>query len=277
MLIYTAIFNHYDALVNPPDDNNDYICFTDNPKNVPENWETRKIAFDELSPKLASGKVKTLPHKYFSEFEYSIWIDGNIVIKKDPSDIIDEYLQDTNIAVKRNPFRDCVYKEAKHNVKRGLTDRKSTQQKMEKYRCNGFPENFGLSETRILIRKHNSEDVISAMETWWEEYKEGPKRDQLSFEYAAWVTDLEYSFLPSKIDVDSDYFQRYPHKYDTLRKQSYEYHLQNRWHPSSLQQYVVSHSYMYFYLSIHNLLQVPVLLRKEGLRALAEKFKNHYL
>ena len=38
------------------------------------------------------------------------------------------------------------------------------------------------------------------MEMWWEEVKYGSLRDQLSFNYSAWKTDFNFTFIEEDID-----------------------------------------------------------------------------
>ena len=40
------------------------------------------------------------------------------------------------------------------------------------------------------------------MEAWWDEIKYGSKRDQLSFNYAAWKTETEFNWINQDIRDD---------------------------------------------------------------------------
>lgn len=212
IVVYTAIFDNHDFLLQPnvQPENTDFICFTDNDKNARGIWESRIINDYDISPKLMSGRVKTLPHKYFPDYKYSIWVDGNIHIIGGIIDLIDKKLGDSNLAVPSHPERDCLYDEAEACIKNEKADTEKIRSQMESYQEAGFPENFGLSETRIILRKHNEDDIIEAMETWWDEYQKGAERDQLSFEYAAWECGLQYNNW--NLDYKkSDIFDLYPH------------------------------------------------------------------
>ena len=63
-------------------------------------------------------KYKTLPHRFLSDYEYSIWVDGNAKMTGDVNELVNEYLQDKNMAVYDkmccvlDPW-DCIYEEAK--------------------------------------------------------------------------------------------------------------------------------------------------------------------
>ena len=49
-----------------------------------------------------------------------------------------------------------------------------------RYLNDGFEDKFGLAECSILVRKHNDRVLIDLMNMWWEEFRRGVKRDQLS-------------------------------------------------------------------------------------------------
>ena len=71
---------------------------------------------------------------------------------------------------------------------------------IERYKREGFPKDYGLLQSNILIRKHNNEDCIKLMEDWFNEVKNGSHRDQLSFNYALWKNeDIKIEYLDKYI------------------------------------------------------------------------------
>jgi hypothetical protein len=230
IVVYTAIFNDYDVLLQPQIDqhNVDFVCFTDDPNTVRGVWEPRLVSEYDISPKLMSGKVKLLPHQHFPEYDYSVWVDGRMQIIGDIRDIIERSLDKSNMAVSSHPRRDCIYKEADACVDQNRADPNAIQSQMERYRNRGFPKNYGLSETMVLIRQHNREDVVRAMETWWDEYRNGAERDQLSFEFAAWKCGFEYERLHMDYYDKGGYFYLQSHKPPGLRGDAWEVLLRGR-------------------------------------------------
>ena len=59
---------------------------------------------------------------------------------------------------------------------------------MNRYKSEGFPVNYGLVQTNVMIRRHNDQYSKDLMEKWWSELKDYSHRDQLSFNYALWKT-----------------------------------------------------------------------------------------
>jgi hypothetical protein len=67
---------------------------------------------------------------------------------------------------------------------------------MKRYRDDKFPENCGLVQTNIVIRRHNDAYSKELMEKWWDELSKYSHRDQLSFNYALWkCTPKKFKYL----------------------------------------------------------------------------------
>jgi hypothetical protein len=223
IVVYTAIFDDYDVLLQPQvkPDNVDFVCFTDDSDMVRGVWEARYIS-GEVSSKLLSGKVKTLAHRFFTDYKYSIWVDGNIQITKDVRPLIKEHLSGSDLAVPQHPSRRCIYREAEACIEHNLADPEQIREQMDRYQKYNFPQEFGLSETRILIRQHNKKNVIETMELWWDEYQEGAERDQLSFEFATWKQDLQYNQIDIEYDTEGSVFSVHYHKPDGMKGEIWE-------------------------------------------------------
>ena len=210
VVIYTAIFGEYDTLLTPENvlPNADYICFTDSDL-TSDIWQIRKVPAIYNDSTRCARKYKLLPHRYLSEYDTSLWVDGNINTHGDINKFIDIYLSSSNIAVYDHmqcfDKRSCVYQEAQAifyfgNKNGNFKDNpKLIQKQMERYIADSYPHQNGLLSSGVILRKHNQGDVIDCMEYWWQELKYGSKRDQLSFNYSAWKTDLNFSWIKGDI------------------------------------------------------------------------------
>ena len=203
--VYTALVgDSYDTINSPSvlDKEFDYICFVNKGSKL-LNSENNVWKFIVIEETIADkGRLsrfpKLLPHKtYLSKYEYSLYIDANILIKD--SFIYDRFkeLAEHNIliALLQHPFRDCVYQEAYVCIaalKGGWIDilRQILFLKRKKY-----PKHFGLYEANVIFRKHNIPDVIEMDETWWKTFMNYSKRDQLSLVYALRESSLKISFF----------------------------------------------------------------------------------
>jgi len=211
-VIYTALFGDYDNLQEPAERFKgwDFICFTDN-KDLNSNiWKIIRVC-PELPPQLENRKYKILPHIYLKNYDISLYIDSNIKIKRNPIDLVNKYLANSLIAMPKHFKNNCIYKEAKDIIKNGKERKDIVLKQIKFYKDQGFPENFGLAENGIILRKHNAKPVIKLMECWWEQINKFAKRDQLSFMYCVWKNKIDVKFMEESAR-GSKYFRIYPHK-----------------------------------------------------------------
>lgn len=216
-VIYTCITGKYDVLTNPlvitPDF--DYVCFTDNDELVSDIWKIKPMP-EELSGYSSVKQqrlVKINPHKYLSEYDLSIWIDGSITVLSDITDFVSSITNQPNwsevsIYTPSHPRRDCIYKEADACIRMKKDKAENVNAQMDRYRKEGFPERYGLPQTNIVLRRHNDAKCVEVMEAWAEELRNNSHRDQLSFNYAVWKTGNSGSvcYLP-KDTCNSRYFK----------------------------------------------------------------------
>ena len=194
VVVYTCITGGYDNILEPTvvTPGVDYICFTDNPNMKTKTWKLVPIPNELLSYSKVKQQrgVKILAHRYLSGYDISIWVDGAVIVRGN----IKEYLgtldlKNYSVFIPEHPARKCIYKEKDACVKikkiKGdeiaLADRQ-----MKRYKDEKFPENFGLVQTNVMIRRHNDQYSKDLMEKWWSELKDYSHRDQLSFNYALW-------------------------------------------------------------------------------------------
>ena len=149
-----------------------------------------------ISPVMEAKIYKILPHLYFADTIYSIWIDGNVELKKEPKYYIQEYLKDNDICVFKHPSRSSiadevdsiinVYKNRFGNDKK-LHERLTMQLDFYKQHYKSFTDN-SLFECGVIIRKHN-ENTEMFNEIWWSEICRFSERDQVSFPIAVWIME----------------------------------------------------------------------------------------
>jgi methionine biosynthesis protein MetW len=222
IVIYTAIFGGKDNLINPKrlSENIDYVCFTDF-NFQSDYWNVRKIKPLYKDPVRNARKIKVLPHRLFPDYEYSIWIDGNIKIKGDIEKAVNKYLKENDMAIYDHSClssgaRSCVYQEAEKLIEMGETgkykdDAQLIKKQIEKYEAESYPRKNGLISSMIIFRKHNQEQIKKIMEDWWQEIKNHSRRDQLSFNYVCWKNNYQ-PFYIKEDSRNNDYFLHTAHK-----------------------------------------------------------------
>lgn len=217
-VVYTCITGGYDDLIDPiyVTEGFDYVCFTDNLLLKSNIWQIRPLPkeVESLSQIKRQRYIKINAHKVLSEYDLSIWVDGNIRLGDDLNKFMDEYGIDlkSSIYVPEHPGRNSIYQEY-YAI---LSYRKDTEERMkpqiDRYKAEGFPENYGLLQSRILIRQHNNPDCIKLMEAWFNEVKNGSHRDQLSFNYAAWKNqDVKFVYIDKNVYQTQYFFCVFKH------------------------------------------------------------------
>jgi glycosyltransferase involved in cell wall biosynthesis len=211
IIVYTAIFGKRDILRDPPRFKGvSYVCFTDDPKLTSDIWHIKYVPQNHESPRKQAKKYKILPHLYFPEADYSLWVDGTHIPLQHPLSMVKKFLKNTDISLFKHHVRDCIYKEAEECISRKLDDEKIIRKQVASYKEKGYPSENGLATCTIILRKHSSEKVIGAMNSWWKEISENSIRDQISFDYIMHSHSLKYQSMGNNVYI-SDLFERFYH------------------------------------------------------------------
>lgn len=214
IVVYTALFGEYDDLKSPlePIEGCDFVCFTNNRKLRSGIYDMRYLSIKGMDNTRRNRMVKLLPHRFFPDYEYSLYLDGSVSIKRtDIRDFVLLHLVKHDWAVYPHSSRSCIYDEFDACIERQKDDPETMRRQIERYRRHGHPEKYGLTENTILLRRHNKPNIIRFSELWWRELQHHSKRDQLSFAYVARNEQLEYALLPGTIR-NNDFFEIHAHK-----------------------------------------------------------------
>ena len=196
--VYTSIIGKYDTLLEPKyvSDNCDYFIFTDGDIPSESVWKKKKLPSNQQFLTFNSYQkakyFKIFPHELFPEYDYSIWVDGNIEIIGDLIPFIDRMGNDFYWAEFLHPNNDCVYDESFSIVSQGKYNALDVKKQMKIYKSNGFPKHFGLFENSFIIRKHNDFRCKKICFDWWEQLNKYTWRDQLSLSYVLWENSINF-------------------------------------------------------------------------------------
>lgn len=220
-VVYTVLIGKYDKfnIINK-EKGYDYFMLTDqilkNESNL--NWTILplKRKNESIIAKIFKRQrfYKIYPHLFFKNYDLSIYVDASYEIKGN----LDEFLlrilsPNISIYVMEHPYRKTIVNE----IKAVLASKKDTNISLTKikniYKVQKFPDNKGLSENSLIIRKHNDMKCINFMEKWFNEIKNYSHRDQLSFGYIFWKTGdkiIKY--------ISRQFIFKYFHKNEHLKK-----------------------------------------------------------
>ena len=215
--VYTCITGNYDNLIEQPTfDDVKYICFSDNATlNIYKNWSIVPINLPSLTqPNLVNRYFKTSAYDLNLDNQYSLYIDGNVLLTQDPKMLLPHFINEKNsIAAFKHPVRTSVKEEMQELVStKKLIDEEVI--KADTFLNNideeGFDFTSQLTAGYILLRRHNDINLIHAMQEWLKIIVDTCKRDQLSLQYVLWKHNLKISYLDDFCEPDS-FFKRINH------------------------------------------------------------------
>ena len=226
IVVYTCISGGYDNLkeVVNTESNIRYICFTDQDIQS-ETWEVRRIPefLNYLEQTKRARCLKILPNLFLEEYEFSVWVDGNIQVIGDINKLVEENKK-FYFSIPKHPDRICVYEESRAVISLKKDTEEIVNSQIKKYKDLEYPENYGLVQSNVIIREHNNENCVKIGQGWWDELLLNSKRDQLSFNFSIWKKDYKINIIKPSI-ISSEHFQIYTHihKGDNKAKIRFDY------------------------------------------------------
>lgn len=209
-VIYSAVTGDYDKghPILLKDDFTDYIYFYDGNINKYPGWSYVKIPFTYRNEQRTAKALKVLPQYFLKSYSESIWVDGNIQIKKSLWPIMCS--SNCDFAIFSHYSRNTVKEEVTECKRWRKDDKIIIDKQYNEYLKRGFNDLVGLYQGRIIYRKHNTQNIVHLMESWWKEIDMFSVRDQISLPYCLWKEKL----YPEIIDMDAndnEYFEIIPH------------------------------------------------------------------
>lgn len=203
--IYTVVTGNYDTLKPVRQwPGFDFICFTDDDTLRVQGWEMRVLPKSD-NPVRQQREIKLLPHKYLSEYDQTIYMDGNTELIRDPVNFM--RLFRGRMLTKQHPKRNCVYQEGQACIARGKADVADIKSQMKSYIDADVPAQDGMWETGVIVRDKTAEVFCEA---WHKALTEGTHRDQLAIAKA--VHDTKYKPPTFTQAQFAQYFRITPHK-----------------------------------------------------------------
>jgi hypothetical protein len=194
------------------DSNADYICFTDDEEIYGNRSRTYpwkifyvgKILNALEFPKL-DNRIKQFfqinPHLFFKNYKISIWFDSDKIDDLKP--LVSEYVKLINskdflLTLSSSKF-DCSYKQLIDEFRNENVIKTIYDAIIQLYRWYRYPQNNGLIDTTILIRKHNDERSILAMNKIWNYIFKYKLKETYFFNLVLWYFKFNYSSISNKL------------------------------------------------------------------------------
>ena len=199
VIVYSCMIGNYDNVTSFNKQRGyDYILFTDqNIKNT--NWTVFPIPEEVLKLNVSDIKkqryMKIHPHKFFKNYDLSLYIDPNYEITGD----LDDYLINTlnpldHIYIPHLQFGKGMKQAIDKAIEKKLDDVSLLKHVMDRYNQSKLLDKTGIVNAGLIIRKHHTEDCIKLMERWWEEVRDYSHVDNFAFDYAGHMTGVRYLY-----------------------------------------------------------------------------------
>ena len=214
VVVYSCLIGDYDEVSTfQKQKGYDYILFTDLKINN-TNWTIFPIPDEVLKLNVNNIKkqryMKIHPHKFFRNYDLSLYIDANYVIKGD----LDDYLINTlnpidHIYIPHLQFGKGIKKAIETAIEKKLDNQNLLKEVMDRYNKLNILERSGIVNAGLIIRKHHTKDCIKLMEKWWEEVRDYSHVDNFAFNYAGYMTGVR--FLYTSFQFALFYFNQTKH------------------------------------------------------------------
>ena len=200
-VIYTVITGGFDNVKQPEvtDPRFDYVLFTDSYTTSEIGvWSVRIIEYECKDTRQKSRFPKICPEVLLSEYEASLYIDGNVCITS--QQVYDRCVELADQGVEwagiKHQTRDCVYDEMNAIIGLGWVHDYHVLDWYWYLRKEDYPDHNGLFENNIIFRLHTPTVKHIKELWWWTIEKKEVKRDQFSLMYAMWkVPEVKTAFF----------------------------------------------------------------------------------
>ncbi len=227
-IVYTCVFGGYDWVFPPvqPEADLAYAIVTDDTELHVPGWQSLVVEADHFrNGKTANLHYRALGHEAFSEYDCSLYVDGNIRLLGRISEFFEDFLASgAALGLFPHPLRSTVQEEAEICLRTGkVNEPDRLEEELSYYSRKGFPDTGGLIETTIILKNHKHPDLARSMKLWWTLFERFGTRDQISLPYVLWRARVPCMYQSYSFRDPNPYFGRYTHRMDRRAPRHYAY------------------------------------------------------
>ncbi len=220
IVVVTAITNDRDALKERQvREGAEFVAFCDRP--VPSTtWEIRP-ACDLFRDPVRNAKIhKILPHLYFPDHDYSLWIDGSVELTEPAPRLVERYLAEHDLAFARHAVHATLADEVASCLREVRDDPAAIAEQVA--HSARLDDAVGFPLGGVILRRHSNEVALFNL-TWWAEICRWSRRDMLSLAPALQKSGARWHCFPRLPELERDptrrtfaspHFRWYPHGSD---------------------------------------------------------------
>jgi len=201
--IYTCICGNYDKLIDQSllNENFDYFCFS----NRTQESKTWKIINTDNYISIPDNSIlnrffKWNPHILFKNYDFSVYIDGNLEIISDSfyKRVLELANSNCKISISKHPLRNNIYQEAKKCIEYGKDDSNKIKNYIE-YINKTYTNDRLLYQNGLIFRKHNDDIIIKLDKLVYSYIIQYTRRDQLILPYIRQQMNINITDFNNKV------------------------------------------------------------------------------
>ena len=183
----------------------DFHAFVEpNRLEVDDGWDKKPVTvstIDEAFVGRRTAKIyKVLPQLFVPGYKYYIWIDSTHMVAQDPKEIVETYLNGSDLALFQH-YRDCVYDELKAIYQWKMDDRSLIQGWHDFLVSKNYPKHNGLYELPSRVFR-NTPQMLQVGLMWWEIICKYSSRDQVSLPYVLHTLGVKPNIIPGRANAN---------------------------------------------------------------------------
>ena len=182
MIIYTCITNGYDRISeeNYYDPDIRYVCFYDGELEKIGDWEFIELDSDIECPVRRSYHPKHLPHHYFGEGEYTLWVDASYTITKEVVEYFKGMVNRYEFVLPKHPAERNLLEEFSKLYYHGFSSQDECLEMARKIKDIGYELDEYEQTINCVVYRKLTPQVNAWSEAWRKWYDLGVNRDQVS-------------------------------------------------------------------------------------------------
>ncbi|WP_170337011.1 glycosyltransferase domain-containing protein [Ruegeria arenilitoris] len=210
--VVTAIFGDYDNLM-PFDpawkSAAEFFVFSEKKIESLSGWQQVHSPYHHIDPRRRARFIKLCLPVFFDNFEWVLWVDGNVLLCRDPQAIIAGIGDTTfDFAAFKHSSRNSVISEAAACAQLGKENAIELAEHLARIDFSSKKPADNLYETMAMVLRPSSLPVQKMFATWWGLLSKGSKRDQLSLPLAmAEVPEIKFAPFTETIDHSAEFFR----------------------------------------------------------------------
>jgi len=217
LIFYTCITNDYDWVPDAYYDSScRYVCFHDGSIETQKApWEYVLLEEIEECFVRKSYHPKHLPHHYFDEGEFTVWIDASYPITKEFVEFSRE-MEEFDFTIQIHPDERTLFREFNKLCSYGFSEHSEILEMAKLMHSRGYRGEFYKQTINCVLWRRLTPEVIKWCNTWRDWYMGGVNRDQISSSMAEYlVPECKINRIPVQIDLSNsgrkkEYIQSYP-------------------------------------------------------------------